>query len=1024
MNRMNFYLTIKIFLITVICCLSCCAYSYEEPIKSNVYSSVKTEQFDQKNTTYGEVFSIIPDNRPSEYEYAVLSKNVYNDIKQGDIVNINSEEWGVISTKRGNSGYFAALYRNDKTKQLVLAHRGTQSFGSVMADLHGIILNQITSQHEAAYYFTKEAVEEAKKSNVHLSTTGHSLGALLAELSVYWCHDKFNYEDINAVTFESPGSREIIEGKMFPNLVNNSIDLEKLDIVQYLSYPNIVNTWGHHIGTVYQIEPMLGNLGWVSGWYTKQAHSISNIVKIFEKSEAKTRILMQDWPLGVERSKYFDKAMFLNGKYSLTDLESNKEFGLYYKGHYVQYTGIDIKRQILLKHFNPALRNFLIDFFQVHKHLLTEEESSKALVRYWHDLGVPDDLINLIVKYKIDQYRNADRISIIAEYKIETWRRDLSLQLSQNSNFIQKLLLPLKQESTINGLVIIEDKSFLDNNILNTKSYTGEVHRTVRGTPEAIANAQKKGFNPANWQATLHKKSNENHLTISDSAKIVNSEINIEDHKNNIYEEYEFIDNNKNIRSLISPWNTPYLPGYFVRRTEIRNKIIAKLARNDKKLNHLTIVGLNGLGGVGKTYLALDIIYNPAKDYSFRGWITASDKVKLKTDYFKLGYELGLIKNDIGKEEKIATVKNWLNSQESLLLVFDNVPDMEIIEKYLPQKGDVIITSRNYKIPSAIEIDGMVESEALELLKNLISDPKCEDKCADLVKKLDYLPLAISQAGAYIEQNKITIDKYMKLYKEEQATLLSSDVMPVSDKHMPVYITWSLSLREIKEKDKTGKAIELLNLIAFCNFVDIPKSLLIEYLYGTTDSKTEMEFNKIISFLRQYSLLKIASDTIAIHNLVQDCVRANMEQQEKKIILKNAIISVKKIYPMENNEAKDYELVKTLLPHMDSLLVHSKKEHVKQQDIVQLIIYTADCYNRLGGYLRARILSEEALSIQESYYGTRKHIEIANTINNLGRIFSNIGDYKKARTLLERRVACSSLYSFMYLSIVILFCSM
>ena len=129
------------------------------------------------------------------------------------------------------------------------------------------------------------------------------------------------------------------------------------------------------------------------------------------------------------------------------------------------------------------------------------------------------------------------------------------------------------------------------------------------------------------------------------------------------------------------------------------------------------MVGLHGLGDVGKTYLALDIIYNPSKDYSFRGWIAANDDDKLKADYFKLGNALEIIRNDM----EIEVVKNWLNRQKNLLLVFDNVPNIEIIEKYLPIKGNIIVTSRNYKIPSAIGIDGMEEPEALALLQNLIT---------------------------------------------------------------------------------------------------------------------------------------------------------------------------------------------------------------------------------------------------------------------------------------------------------------
>ena len=448
------------------------------------------------------------------------------------------------------------------------------------------------------------------------------------------------------------------------------------------------------------------------------------------------------------------------------------------------------------------------------------------------------------------------------------------------------------------------------------------------------------------------------------------------------------------------PWNTPYMPGYFVNRSELRNKILTAFQHRSNKSNRSILVGLYGLGGVGKTYLALDIMYNTIKNYSFRGWIAANDVEKLKGDYCKLGNELGLFTDDMKEESKINTVKNWLNDQKSVLLVFDSVPNIELIEKYLPQKGDIILTSRNYKIPYAVEVNEMGENEANELLKNLIKDPKYHDKCAELAKILGYLPLAIAQAGAYIEQNKISIDKYLYLYQEERSTLLSMDVLPETDKHIPVYITWNISIKEVKEEDKTGKAIELLNLISFCHFVDIPKIFLMAYLYNSSDRKTEIEQNKLISFLRQYSLLKTTSDTIAIHHLLQDCIRSHMTPEEQENVLKKTISTINKIYPLESKKDKDYFWAKTLFPHMENLLLYVRK-YLKPIEAVDLLLCLADACD-LGDYSKSRDFLEEALIIQEQYYGTRNHIKIASTtLRPLSRAYLNLGNYEKAKELLE-----------------------
>ncbi len=457
-----------------------------------------------------------------------------------------------------------------------------------------------------------------------------------------------------------------------------------------------------------------------------------------------------------------------------------------------------------------------------------------------------------------------------------------------------------------------------------------------------------------------------------------------------------------NTSSSISPWNAPYMPVYFVERKKLKNIILSVL--DGKIKDHPRVIGIYGLEGVGKTYLALDMIYHTPKNYSFKGWFSAQDEDKLKADFFKLGNELNLFRDNITEEHKISIVKNWMNTQENLLLIFDNVANIDIVERYLPQTGNIIITSRNNKIPNAIEIDVMEEEEAVTLLQNLISISKCDDKCSTLVKRVDYLPLAVSQASSYIAQNNITIDKYIELYDDAQDVLLASNFMPIAEKHMPVYITWNLTLEEIASKDTTGKALELLYLISFCHFVDIPKVLLLDYLYGSVNNRTEIALNTIIAFLRQYSLIKITRDTVAIHQLVQNCIRSNLTLEQKKIILKKSIESIKKIYPLNNKKSTDYETLSALLPQMEAICSYAKN-YLNQEHIVELIKYISNTYYKLGDYDKAKELLEENLAIQKAYYKNQKHIEISFTIKRLGAVYVELGNYSKAKELLEEALA-------------------
>ncbi|MGI9214143.1 MAG: Mbeg1-like protein, partial [Gammaproteobacteria bacterium] len=122
----------------------------------------------------------IADKRPNDYIYALMSNHVYGNIQKGDTLP-SAKNWGVKRISADKSGYFGAIYINNKENHIVVAHRGTSSIRAVIEDIHGIVLNNISPQKEAAFELVREAIELAKKKNYSLSFTGHSLGAFLAE---------------------------------------------------------------------------------------------------------------------------------------------------------------------------------------------------------------------------------------------------------------------------------------------------------------------------------------------------------------------------------------------------------------------------------------------------------------------------------------------------------------------------------------------------------------------------------------------------------------------------------------------------------------------------------------------------------------------------------------------------------------------------------------------------------------------------------------------------------------------------
>ena len=273
-------------------------------------------------------------------------------------------------------------------------------------------------------------------------------------------------------------------------------------------------------------------------------------------------------------------------------------------------------------------------------------------------------------------------------------------------------------------------------------------------------------------------------------------------------------------------WNVPYQRNtLFIGRDELLSQLATAL-QSGEPTALCQPQAISGLGGVGKTQLALEYAYRHRQHYQAVLWTQADTRDALTSSFVTLAQLLNLAeKNEQDVNRIIEAVKRWLQRQSEWLLILDNADDLALAKEFVPPafSGHLLLTTRATATGSfarRLEVDVLSrEHGALFLLRRakilapdaaLEQASEAERTCAlGICDELGALPLALDQAGAYIEETGCGLADYQDIYQQRRANLLrrQSNVLP--DYPHTVATTWSLSFERVEKEN--AAAADLLS---------------------------------------------------------------------------------------------------------------------------------------------------------------------------------------------------------------------
>jgi len=498
---------------------------------------------------------------------------------------------------------------------------------------------------------------------------------------------------------------------------------------------------------------------------------------------------------------------------------------------------------------------------------------------------------------------------------------------------------------------------------------------------------------------------------------------------------------------LPSVWNVETRNRTFTGRDDTLTQLQAQLTAGGATV---VVQALHGMGGVGKTQLAIEYAHRNVADYDLVWWVDAEQPSLIAEQLAALGVAAGWTDKQTDVSLAVREVQSHLRQRPRWLLIFDNAEAPETMRSWLPQgPGHVLITSRDpgwTVLAAPVPVDVFTRSESIALLSLIMPELSAAD--ADrLGQELGDLPLALMQAAGLLAEAGMSTDEYLAELAQHTAQVMA-EAIPAS---YPVSLAAAVRVSVERLRNFDQAAAQVLEVCSFLAAEPVPVQLftsaapesLPEPLATTTRSL--LMLRRTIRHIGRFGLARISPQGPVIHRLTQAIIRDLLDPQLAHAATATAEAIVAAASPDYANDPRHWPQWEVLMPHLLALRpvvsTNSALRRAATRAAMYLMIRSShQAAEEFGGELltgwRERLgpdhpdtlaaavrltsiyveadrcaetlaLGEDTLARCCRVLGDN-HPDTISSMENVALVLSDLGRYEPARRLLEEAMAHAS----------------